>query len=41
MICETGVSFDTKGEKVLTHGGITLDEVVVPFIKIKAVENNG
>ena len=41
MICDTGVSFDTKGEEVLSHGGITLDEVVVPFIKIKAVENDG
>lgn len=41
MICDTGVSFDSKGDKVLSHGGITLDEVVVPFIKIKAVENNG
>ncbi len=41
MICDTGVSFDTKGEQVLSHGGITIDEVVVPFIKIKAVENNG
>ena len=40
-ICDTGVSFDTKGEQILSHGGITLDEVVVPFIKIKAVENNG
>jgi membrane protein YdbS with pleckstrin-like domain len=26
---------------VMTHGGITVDEVIVPFIKIKAVDNNG
>lgn len=41
MICDAGVSLDSKGDEVLSHGGITLDEVVVPFIKIKAVENNG
>ena len=37
LICDAGDSFDAKGEDVMTHGGITLDEVVVPFIKIKAV----
>lgn len=41
LICDVGDSFDAKGEDVMTHGGITLDEVVVPFIKIKAVEKNG
>ena len=37
LICDVGDSFDAKGEAVMSHGGITLDEVVVPFIKIKAV----
>ena len=41
LICDVGVSFDAKGEEVLSHGGITIDEVVVPFIKIKAVQKNG
>ena len=41
LICNIGKSFDTKGDKVMTHGGITVDEVIVPFIKIKAVDNNG
>lgn len=41
LICDAGDSFDAKGEAVMTHGGITLDEVIVPFIKIKAVKNNG
>ncbi len=41
LICDAGNSFDAKGYKVITHGGITLDEVVVPFIKIKAVLKNG
>lgn len=41
LICDVGESLDIKGETVITHGGISLDEVVVPFIKIKAVWNNG
>jgi len=41
LICDVGDSFDAKGDNVMTHGGITLDEVVVPFIKIKAVQKNG
>lgn len=38
FICKAGVSFDNKNNQVMTHGGITIDEVIVPFIKIKAVE---
>lgn len=38
LICDVGDSFDAKGEEVMTHGGITIDEVIVPFIKIKAVK---
>ncbi len=38
LICNTGVSFDSKNSDVMTHGGITIDEVIVPFIKIKAVD---
>jgi|GEM_PF-237305 hypothetical protein len=41
LICDIGDSFDDRGKDVMTHGGITIDEVVVPFIKIKAVEKNG
>lgn len=38
-ICRTGTSFDVKDSIVMTHGGISIDEVVIPFIKIKAVQN--
>lgn len=38
LICKPGVSFDNKNSEVMAHGGITLDEVIVPFIKIKAVD---
>ncbi len=41
LICDVGESFDAKGECVMSHGGISIDECVVPFIKIKVVENNG
>ena len=40
LICATGTSFDSKGDDVMSHGGITVDEVIVPFITIKAVDNN-
>ena len=41
LICNTDKSLDDFGKQVMTHGGMTIDEVVVPFIKIKAVQNNG
>jgi len=41
LICDVGTSFDLKGEQVMNHGGITLDEVVVPFIMLKAEEYHG
>lgn len=41
LICGVGESFDAKGDEVMSHGGITIDEVVVPFIKIKVVDNYG
>lgn len=41
LICDADKSFDAKGEQVMTHGGISIDEVIVPFITIKAEDNNG
>ena len=38
LVCKTGVSFESKNSEIMTHGGITLGEVVVPFVKIKAVD---
>lgn len=37
FICDSDVSYDATNEEVVTHGGSTIDEVIVPFIKIKAV----
>ncbi len=39
LICNVGESLDPKGAEVMNHGGISLDEVVVPFISIYAEEN--
>ena len=41
LLCRAGRSFDNRGEQLMSHGGITIDEVIVPFITIKAGENNG
>ena len=41
LICDIGTSLDAKDEDVMSHGGITIDEVVVPFITIKAEGYNG
>jgi hypothetical protein len=37
LICKRGVSFDVRGSEVMTYGGMTIDEVIVPFIKIKEI----
>jgi hypothetical protein len=37
FVCMSGVSFDSKGETVMTHGGMSVDEVIVPFIKVRRV----
>lgn len=39
IICESGVSYDITDSIVMTHGGISIDEVIVPFIKVKAVQH--
>lgn len=39
LVCKARESFDNKGQTVMSHGGITIDEVIVPFIKIKAEDN--
>lgn len=40
LICKGNSSFDNKGDDVMTHGGISIEEVIVPFIKIRS-KNNG
>lgn len=38
LVCDVGTSLDNKNEDVMSHGGMAIDEVIVPFIKIKAVK---
>ena len=39
LLCEYDKSFGTKGNTVLSHGGISIEEVIVPFVKIEGVMN--
>ena len=39
LICQEGESFGIMGEEIISHGGISIDEVIVPFITVKGVEN--
>ncbi len=34
FLCKPGVSYDKEGLSVFTHGGMSLDEVIVPFVEI-------
>lgn len=38
LLCEHDKSFGPKGNTVLSHGGISIEEVIVPFIKIEGVD---
>ena len=41
LICSVGESLDPKDSEVMNHGGISLDECIVPFISLYAEENDG
>ena len=34
-ICKGRTSFDNRNEDVMTHGGISLEEVIVPFVEVR------
>jgi len=38
LLCQFDKSFGTKGNIILSHGGISIEEVIVPFIKIEGVD---
>ncbi len=38
LLCEYDKSFGTKGSVSLSHGGISIEEVIVPFIKVEGVD---
>mgnify|MGYP001171404551 FL=1 len=35
VLCDDGLSFQPRGKKSVCHGGISLEEVIVPFIEVK------
>jgi len=37
-ICENGVALESANEDVVVHGGMSIDEVIVPFIEITGVD---
>lgn len=38
LLCKYDKSFGTKGSVSLSHGGISIEETIVPFIKVEGVE---
>ena len=41
LLCREGESFDPAGERVMTHGGASLEEVIVPFVRIRREKESG
>ncbi|NSW90673.1 MAG: BREX-3 system phosphatase PglZ [Firmicutes bacterium] len=37
IVCEENTAFGTKGKSYVCHGGMSIEEVIVPFIRIKDV----
>ena len=35
FVCSSNSAFENKNTQLMSHGGITLDEVIVPFIEVK------
>ncbi|PEK99503.1 BREX-3 system phosphatase PglZ [Bacillus sp. AFS017336] len=35
LLAKYGESFTTKGEEIFSHGGISIEETIVPFIKVQ------
>lgn len=38
LICEDNESLGYNGKKIVSHGGINIDEVIVPIIRVEGVE---
>ena len=41
LISQYGQAFVPRGQDVITHGGISIEEVVVPFVKVEAIKGSG
>lgn len=40
IICEGNTAFGIKGKRYVCHGGMSIEEIIVPFIRIKDVDQN-
>lgn len=40
MLARSGTAFVREGERVVSHGGISLEEVVVPFVRVRQREES-
>jgi membrane protein YdbS with pleckstrin-like domain len=38
LLCKYDKSFGIRGNISLSHGGISIEEVIVPFIRIEGVD---
>ncbi len=41
LLSKNNEAFITEGEAVIGHGGISLEEVIVPFVRVKGKNDNG
>src|SRR5699024_12068649 len=37
LLAEYGQAFVPKGQDIVTHGGISIEEVIVPFVKVEPI----
>mgnify|MGYP001382837032 CR=1 FL=1 len=40
LLCKSGDAFGIEGKKIMTHGGISIEETIVPFVKIERRNEN-
>ena len=41
LLAQYGQAFVPKRQDVVTHGGISIEEVIVPFVKVEAIKGSG
>lgn len=41
LLAQYGQAFVPKGQDIVTHGGISIEEVIVPFVKVELIKGSG
>jgi len=41
LLAQYGQAFVPKGQNIVTHGGIRIEEVIVPFVKVESIKGSG